>query len=353
MCMGVIDFFTEASDIDFSIASVDEGLKLVSANANFKAMYAIGEGEELPTASQLRKVVSLAGEQRQHIAGVVIDETIGDRKLQFMLYCYRQETESAVLTHAAMFDITGLCSFYELKLANEKRKLIGEMAAGTANSILNPLAVVRGSLQLIETTLKTNLASSHLSDHLVSQSVGHYITLANHQVTEINNYVQRWLHLGKPFHVDLRPVFLSAFLESYVPGLQKEAIKKGVPLVCEFPSEDGQLLIDPHYLREVLNEFVKNAFEASNGESGGRGVRLSVRMSDKTSTITIRDSGPGIAADMMKLVKDPFFTTKEDSIGLGLNFCEVVLQKMGGHYELSGDKSGTEVRIVLPKVPAE
>lgn len=347
--MSVINFFTESPDIDFSIASVDELLKLISANAKFKAVYGIDVGEGLPDASQLRKVVSLAIKQQHDIAGVVIDETAGERRLQFMLYCYRQEAECGTMYYTALFDITGLCNFYEMKLANEKRKLIGEMAAGTANSILNPLAVVRGSLQLIEATLKTNLASSHLSDHLVSQSVGHYITLANHQVTEINNYVQRWLHLGKPFHLDLRPVLISSFLETYVPNLQKEAIKKGVPLVCEFPSEDGQLLIDPHYLREVLNEFVKNAFEASDGGL----VRLSVHMSDKTSTITIRDSGPGIAADMMKLVKDPFFTTKEDSIGLGLNFCEVVLQKMGGHYELTGDESGTEVRIVLPRVPAE
>ncbi|TMV50714.1 hypothetical protein FE783_08470 [Paenibacillus mesophilus] len=349
--MSGIDFITESPDIDFCLATIDELLRLISVNAKFKMMYGIGEGDELPEASQLRKVVSLAIQQQQDIAGVVIDEMAGDRRLQLMLYCYRQEAECGPIYHTALFDISGLIHFYEMKLANEKRKLIGEMAAGTANSILNPLAVVRGSLQLIETTLKTNLASSHLSDHLVSQSVGHYITLANHQVTEINNYVQRWLHLGKPFHLDLRPVLISSFLESYVPNLQKEAIKKGVPLVCEFPSEDGQLLIDPHYLREVLNEFIKNAFEASNGIGGG--VRLSVHMSDKASMITIRDSGPGIAADMMKLVKDPFFTTKEDSIGLGLNFCEVVLQKMGGHYELSGDKAGTEVRIMLPRVPGE
>ncbi|GAA3402840.1 PAS domain-containing sensor histidine kinase [Paenibacillus hodogayensis] len=348
--MDVIDFITRSPDIDFSIASFDGRLQLVTANAKFKDMYRISEQEALPEPSQLRKVVELAARQKQDVAGVVIDEMIEGRKLQLMLYCYKSEEEDERY-HTALFDITVLCQFYEMKLANEKRKLIGEMAAGTANSILNPLAVVRGSLQLIETTLKTNLASSHLSDHLVSQSVGHYITLANHQVTEINNYVQRWLHLGKPFHLDLRPVLLSSFLETYVPNLQRDAIKKRVPLVCEFPSDDGQLLIDPHYLREVINEFIKNSFEASHEQKGI--VRLSVQVSDRTATITIRDSGPGIAADMIKLVKDPFFTTKEDSIGLGLNFCEVVLQKMGGHYELSGDPSGTEVRIVLPRVSAD
>lgn len=349
--MNVINFIAESSDIDFAIASIDGQMNLICGNAKMKTIYRIDGDAPIPEKSQLRKVVALAFKQKQDVAGVVIEETINDRKYQLMLYCYRREADSGEQCHIALFDITGLCQYYEMKLANEKRKLIGEMAAGTANSILNPLAVVRGSLQLIETTLKANLATNHLSDRLVSQSVEHYITLANHQVTEINNYVQRWLHLGKPFHLDLRPIFISVFLESYIPNLQREAIKQGVPLVCEFPSEDGQLLIDPNYLREVLNEFAKNSFDATKGTNGV--VRLSVQMEDKTATITIKDSGPGIAADMMKLVKDPFFTTKEDSIGLGLNFCEVVLQKMGGHYELSGDDNGTVVRIMLPRMPAE
>lgn len=346
--MDVFDFIKESPDIDFSIASIDKQLKVVAGNAKFKATYLINDNEPLPEQSQLRKVVTMAIKQKQGTAGVVIEETVGDRIFQMMLYCYRRERKGEDTYYIALFDITGLCQYYDMKLASEKRKLIGEMAAGTANSILNPLAVVRGSLQLIESTLKTSLASNHLSDYLVSQSVDNYITLANHHVTEINSYVQRWLHLGKPFQLDLRPTWISVFLEGYVPNLQREAIKKGVPLVCEFPSEDGQLLIDSHYLREVLNEFVKNSFEAAEGESSL--VRLSVQTAEKTLTITIRDSGPGISADMLKLVKDPFFTTKEDSIGLGLNFCEVVLQKMGGHYELSGDQAGTEVRIVLPKM---
>ncbi|WP_158606675.1 ATP-binding protein [Paenibacillus ginsengarvi] len=349
--MNVIDFIAQSPDIDFAIASIDGQMNMVCGNAKMKSIYGIEEGEGIPETSQLRKVAALAVKQEQDVTGVVVEETIDDRMFQLMLYCYKRDVDSEERCHVALFDITGLCQFYEMKLANEKRKLIGEMAAGTANSILNPLAVVRGSLQLIETALKANLASNHLSDQLVAKSVEHYITLANHQVTEINNYVQRWLRLGKPFQLDMRPVWISEFLEGYIPSLQREAIKHGIPLVCEFPSEDGQLLIDPHYLREVLNEFMKNSFDATNGKNGG--IRIAVHVGDKTSSIMIRDSGPGIAADMMKLVKDPFFTTKEDSIGLGLNFCEVVLQKMGGHYELSGDASGTVVRIVLPKVPVD
>ncbi|MEF3302862.1 HAMP domain-containing sensor histidine kinase [Paenibacillus sp. GYB003] len=349
--MNVIDFIAQSPNIDFAIASINGQMQLAYGNAKMKAIYQIEEEQPLPESSQLRKVAALAVKQKQDVAGVVIEENVRDRAYRLMAYCYRTEERGEERCQIALFDISGLCQFYEMQLTNEKRKLIGEMAAGTANSILNPLAVVRGSLQLIETTLKTNLASNHLADRLVAQSVDHYITLANHQVTEINNYVQRWLHLGKPFQLDLRPVWVSVFLESYIPGLQREAIKLGVPLVCEFPSADGQLLIDPHYLREVLDEFVKNSFDATNGTDGA--VRLSVHMDEKTATVLIRDSGPGIAADMMKLVKDPFFTTKEDSIGLGLNFCEVVLQKMGGHYELSGDENGTLVRIVLPKMPAE
>lgn len=350
--MNEFDFVMESTDIDLFIASIDERMELVSANAKFRTTYRITTGEALPEQSQLRKVVAHAIKQKQNIAGVVIEESAGEHTLQLILYCYRRETDLGDRYHAAMFDISGFFHFYEMKLTNERRKLIGDMAAGTANSILNPLAVVRGSLQLIETTLKTNLASGHWSDHFASRSVEHYITLANDQVKEIGNYVKRWLHLGKPFHLDLRPVLVSSFLEEYVPSVQKEALRRGVTFVCEFPSVDGELLIDPHYLQEVLNEFMKNSFDASQVAEGGGGVRLSIHISDKTLVFAIRDSGPGIAEDLLKLVKVPFFTTKEDSIGLGLNFCEVVLQKMGGHYELSGGDTGTEVRIVLPKMPA-
>ncbi|PYI53007.1 ATP-binding protein [Paenibacillus flagellatus] len=348
--MNVFDFVMESPDIDFYIASVDERMEVVSANAKFKETYRVDVGDALPDKSQLRKVVSLAINQKQNVSGVVIEEPSGERVLHLILFCYRLEAEEGDRYHTALFDISGLSQYYEMKLMNEKRKLIGDMAAGTANSILNPLAVVRGSLQLIEATLKANLASNHLSDHLVSQSVDHYITLATHQVTEISKYVKRWLHLGKPFQLQLRPVLLSAFLESYVPSVQKEAIRQGVSLVCEYPAVDGHLLVDPYYLQEVLNEFMKNSFEATNGS--GR-IRLAVELTGEGAAFTIRDSGPGIAEDVMKQVKDPFFTTKEDSIGLGLSFCEVVLHKMGGRYELKGDEAGTEVRISLPRVPAE
>lgn len=349
--MSVQDFLAEAMDIDLGIAALGKKMIVLSANANFRSTYGIEPGERLPEETQLHKLLVMADGQ-EDLIGVLLDEARDEGKKQRMLYAYHRPAKSGLVFYVVLFDVTEVCSLYERQFAREKSKLIGEMAAGTANSILNPLAVVRGSLQLIESTLKTSLASGHLSDRLVAQTINQYIALANHQVTEINHYVQRWLHLGKPFHVNLRPTLLSAFFQSYIPDLQKEAIEKKVSLMCEFPAEDRQLLIDPYYLREVLNEFFKNAFEASRTGSGSR-VQMSVRLAESLVAITIRDSGIGISADLLQQVKDPFFTTKEEAVGLGLNYCEVVLQKMGGYYELTGDAKGTEVKVVLPTVSSD
>jgi len=349
--MNVFEFAKQSPDIDLFMATVDERLTLSAANARFKFQYRVDDGESLPAGSQLGKAIALAVKQRQNIAGLVIEESFAGRTMQLLLYVYRSESESGGQPreqyHIALFDVTGLFHFYETKLANERRKLIGDMAAGTANSILNPLAVVKGSLQLIESTLKSYFASSPLVDFHMFQNLDQYLKLAYNQVQEISSYVKRWLLLGKPFQLELRPVLVSAFLETFIPTLQREAIKHGVPLVCEYPASDGSMLVDPHYLKEVLSEFVKNSFEASNrGE-----IRFSVQLADEATVITIRDTGTGIAPEILEQARKPFFTTKETAIGLGLNFCEVVLDKMGGHFQLTGSETGTEVRIVLPKAP--
>lgn len=351
--MDVFDFAKQSPDIDLFMATVDERLTLSAANARFKFQYRVNDGESLPAASQLGKAIALAVKQRQNIAGLVIEESFAGRTMQLLLYVYRCESESGGQPreqyHIALFDVTGLFHFYETQLANERRKLIGDMAAGTANSILNPLAVVKGSLQLIESTLKSYFASSPLVDFHMFQNLDQYLKLAYNQVQEISSYVKRWLLLGKPFQLELRPVLVSAFLETFIPTVQREAIKHGVPLVCEYPASDGSMLVDPHYLKEVLSEFIKNSFEASNrGE-----IRFSVQLADETTVITIRDTGTGIAPDVLEQARKPFFTTKETAIGLGLNFCEVVLDKMGGHFQLTGSETGTEVRIVLPKAPKD
>ncbi|MFC0213798.1 ATP-binding protein [Paenibacillus chartarius] len=116
-------------------------------------------------------------------------------------------------------------------------------------------------------------------------------------------------------------------------------------LIREFSGQNGQVLTEELRLEEIITAVCRNACEAcgSNGIVG-----FLVRISDETVEFIISDNGEGIAADILPRVKEPFFTTKEEALGFGLSYCEIMTRKIGGRMHIQSSTEGTEVRLVFP-----
>ncbi len=221
---------------------------------------------------------------------------------------------------------------------NNRLATIGQIAAGTAHEIRNPLTAIRGFLQVIGHRLKEN----------GQQKEQGYIEIMLKEIGRISNMVGEFLLLSKPRQVDLQTVSVNKVLKEILPIIKNEALLHNVDMQI-----DKKLPVNPmvmangEQLKQVFLNLCKNAIEAM--EDGGLlTIRLSLRESEDRLMVEISDTGPGIP-DTQK-VFEPFYTTKENGTGLGLPICRQILSEIGGTIELTSSSSGTVVLVGLPLV---
>jgi signal transduction histidine kinase len=324
-----------------SIVTINSQKVILAANESFKNKYNALEGDVLPD-SRLSEAAEAAILHREAISGLVIPEmALG--KLTYYLVCSKISDEQGELRQTIiLYDITQLYRHWESELEEGALQTIGEMAAGVADIILNPLAVINGTLQMIEQKMNELILLCPVTAHSIINS----LSLAKHEADRINNHIRRLLHLGKPIEMLLKPELHSSVLSQIIPGIQQETLQRSFYFDCELPNRDVEVFIHLPYLKEVFNEITRNSYEAMT--EGGR-LRISVEIAGDEVVFKILDFGQGIPKEIKMQAKRPFFTTKDRSIGLGLSFCDVIMNKMGGKIHIcSNINTGTEVTLSLP-----
>jgi signal transduction histidine kinase len=118
-------------------------------------------------------------------------------------------------------------------------------------------------------------------------------------------------------------------------------------LICEYPRNNGQFLGHEGHFREALFALIKNAIEAV-GEGGS--ITLGIDITENSIHFNVSDNGEGIQPDLMPEIRKPFVTTKDDALGIGLSFSEMVIQKMGGTLDITSSPKGTKASVKVPKV---
>ena len=336
------------TDSEIGIAVLDPQLRVLFMNEKMNTLYPAKEGEVYAEKTRFHQLIQLAVRQNKKIAGFPVHEFIESQPVHVMLYIlpFRQDGTIVSLFVLAC-DMTEIHKSYESKIRQKEIRIIGNMAAGSADVILNPLAVIRGTLQLMEQSIKNDVISIKLSTHPLKDKLDQYFSLAYQQVHQIDDVLQRFLLLGKPSEMAFVPISVFAFLQKFIPCIQRKAFEQNVALVCEFPSSDGQIVAQEFYLQELMSALFLNAFEAS--QPGGT-VKFRTEIQNKTINFFIEDQGEGIADYIIQQVKEPFFTTKDGALGIGLNYCEGILHKIGGTLYIQSSANGTQVHVVLPKI---
>ncbi|WP_254611149.1 hypothetical protein [Paenibacillus sp. JMULE4] len=160
-------------------------------------------------------------------------------------YVYpQQKSECFVL----LADIGDFQQYVQLQWERERMETIGHMAAGTANIILNPLAVIKGTLQLLEKSLKDHVSYLEFAASPLHQKMAGYFKLLDDQIQTIDNSLQRFLLFGKPSELKFVPVSVISFMQEWIPGIQIQALDKKVRLALEYPEQNGFVLGHPKLL---------------------------------------------------------------------------------------------------------
>ncbi|MBE3563853.1 MAG: PAS domain-containing protein [Hydrogenibacillus schlegelii] len=224
-------------------------------------------------------------------------------------------------------------------LRADRLATIGQMAAGTAHEIRNPLTSLRGFLQLLETSL---------AEHGLEKE-REYVHLMLKEILRINALVDQFLLLGKPQAVRYRKLRLPAVVAEIVPVLAGEAMLHDIVLENHVQEPLPPIIGDPELIKQVLLNIVKNAIEAVE-RRGTITLTADVDPEMRTVHLNVHDTGPGIPPYLVDRIFDPFFTTKKDGTGLGLAVCQRIIQDLGGQIRVISKGFGTTMQIVLPYV---
>ncbi len=337
-------FLFHSEEHHLGLALLDSKSIILFANHNIRTLYAVNQGETFPPHTEIHRMISISVQQKHKIEGQLINEPSNGRMRILLLYLYPipdqvEQNHSFLLI---LCDGSAINQQYTETKRREKLKTIGEMAAGTANAILNPITVIKGTLQLIE----QNIAPKD-PVHPLAFLLKPYFKLIFEQITQLNRDIDRFLFMGKPSEVSIAPLTVHRLLQSLLPLAQTYALERNITLICEYPNTEGQLLANEIYLREALKELLLNAMDATDR---GGSVMFRTHVADTSVHFIVLDRGHGIDRAIFPYVKEPFFTTKEGALGFGLSYCERILDHLGGHLELTCTKEGTRAEVILPKI---
>ncbi|MFB9331035.1 ATP-binding protein [Paenibacillus aurantiacus] len=215
---------------------------------------------------------------------------------------------------------------------SEKLRAVGELAAGMAHEIRNPLTTLRGFI---------DLSRSH------GYNIERWFDVITQEITRMSELTGEFLQFSKPHISNMRLEPIAACIDRVRHLTESSVTSKGHTLDVE-PVDDRVLIfMDRDKIVQVLLNLVRNAIEAMD-EPGHIGVRT--RISPGEVTIEIEDTGCGISnADAVKIF-DPFYTTKERGTGLGLSICRKIIEDHGGSLTVRSKLGvGTVFTVELPR----
>ncbi|GMK38915.1 hypothetical protein PCCS19_19690 [Paenibacillus sp. CCS19] len=223
----------------------------------------------------------------------------------------------------------------EMMFEQEKMRVVGELAAGLAHEIRNPLASLRGLLQ-------------HSKQR--QYNIEPWYDLMMDETSRMNKLTVEFLQFSKPDPSSYRIHSLHECLQKVVYLTGPKAADLGLKLVYADTKLDAQVRIDMSKMVQVFVNIVNNALE-SMAESGNSTVTLRLSTEGTRVIAEVQDRGKGIQEQDMKQIFNPFFTTKTDGTGLGLSICKKIVQDHGGDIEVrSSLGQGTTFSVCLPTV---
>ncbi|MBI4486430.1 MAG: sensor histidine kinase [Acidobacteria bacterium] len=273
------------------------------------------------TASQYAQVVVF------HLLGVTVGLLAGSQRRLTARY----RGAAASLEHANR----ELRESQEHLRRADRLSALGEIAAGLAHEIQNPLAGVKGALEIVSSRVPKGSPEAEFAD------------IGGKELARLETLVREFLTYARPHEPALRTTDAYELVERVAALLRPEADKKEVTLVLDRADGAPPLALDPEQMTQVIFNIVLNAIQAS---PPGRPVHVRESIEPGWSTIEVLDEGPGIAPEHMSRIFDPFFTTKSRGTGLGLAISHRIVTAHGGTISaVPRSPSGTILRVRLPR----
>jgi signal transduction histidine kinase len=204
----------------------------------------------------------------------------------------------------------------------EKFGAVGELSAGVAHDLRNPLGAIRNGIYF----LKSRLAKS--SELSTEPKVAEYLKVMDERITQCDKIIEGLISFTRISTPVYSLVTLSEVLESTFAGVETPG---GISVVRDYGETDVHVQADPLQLLRVFTNLIANANEAML--EGGE-LTVAVRSAGPCAEVAITDTGPGISPEGLKKIFEPLYTTKIQGTGLGLSVCQQVIAKHNGSLDV-------------------
>ena len=228
----------------------------------------------------------------------------------------------------------------------ERLAALGQLSAGLAHEIRNPLAVIKGSAEMLNRKVAE-------SEPLAAELAGYIST----EVNRINALVVRFLDFARPSKLDLQPEQVSELVDEALEISAATFPNAKVNIIREYVPGAPSILADRQLCVQVFVNLITNAYQAIGEQQGT--LRLSIFRETSNGApgvgVIVGDSGAGVPADAREQIFNPFFTSKKDGVGLGLSIVAKIVDDHRGTIRLengAGNAAGNGARfhVFFPEV---
>jgi two-component system sensor histidine kinase HydH len=223
---------------------------------------------------------------------------------------------------------------------SERLAALGQLSAGLAHEIRNPLGVIKGSAEMLTQKLQG-------SDELARELAGYIST----EVNRLSALVTQFLNFARPLHADLHPADVTAVLDRVLKNVSEHWKGKPVRIERAYASGLPPVPLDQSLSEQAFINLVQNAHEAMEERGGTLRVEVTRGRQNSNDGVAVRltDDGPGIPDAIREEIFNPFVTTKKTGVGLGLS---IVSQIVDGHHGTirveKGAQGGASFVIFFP-----
>ena len=239
--------------------------------------------------------------------------------------------KEVVGSYVVLKDITMIKK--ERQLLSEKQAVAGQLAAGIAHEIRNPITAIKGFLQLMQGDYKGEPM---------------YFNIVESEIERIEVILKELMVLAKPIKIRYEKLKIRYLLEQVLVLMESQVLLNNIQVERRFNFNEEVILGDENQLKQVFINYIKNAIEAM--PDGGKLEIEGFIPAKGHVQIRVIDQGCGIPADMISRIQEPFYTTKEHGTGLGMPVSYQIIEEHKGKMNIISNPDGTCIEVSLPIV---
>lgn len=223
---------------------------------------------------------------------------------------------------------------------SERLAALGQLSAGLAHEIRNPLGVIKGSAEMLTQKL-------HASDELSRELAGYIST----EVNRLSALVTEFLDFARPLHAQTEPADLAALLDRVIQVVAARFVDSKIRVEREYVANLPLVPLDESLCEQAFLNIVQNAYEAMQENGSGGTLRVQVRLvfrnNRQGAELRISDTGPGVPEKLREEIFNPFVTTKKSGVGLGLSIVSKIIDGHHGSIRVENAPQGGAVFTIF------